>query len=107
MNDQKITLDVREDIRNGREPCSKIMNAAAALQANEQLLLIAPFEPVPLFGVLEKRGFKHDARPIASGDWEVLFTRQPDAPPAETAPRVAFLNVAQSTTGLQEVFAKK
>jgi uncharacterized protein (DUF2249 family) len=83
MNNKKITVDVREDIRNGREPFSKIMSAATALQADEDLLLIAPFEPGPLFGVLGKRGFKHDARLVESGDWEVMFTRQSDAPRTE------------------------
>jgi uncharacterized protein (DUF2249 family) len=71
-----VTIDVREDIRAGREPFSKIMNAAAALQAAEQLLVIAPFEPVPLFQVLEKQGFRHTSKPVAAGDWEVRFIRQ-------------------------------
>ena len=74
-----VSIDVREDIRNGREPFSKIMNAAAALQTDEQLLVIAPFEPVPLFRVLEKQGFRHTSQPVAAGDWEVRFTRQSNA----------------------------
>ena len=80
------TVDVREDIRNGGEPFSKIMSAVAALEADEQLLLLAPFEPLPLFGVLAKQGFQHTARPLASGDWEVLFTRRSTASPTATAP---------------------
>ena len=80
------TVDVREDIRNGGEPFSKIMSAVAALQADQQLLLIAPFEPLPLFGVLAKQGFQHAARPLESGDWEVLFTRRSTASPTAAAP---------------------
>jgi len=76
MSNQKITLDVRDDIRSGREPFSKIMAATATLQPNDQLLLIAPFEPKPLFDVLRKLGFNHSAKPLGHGDWEVLFTRQ-------------------------------
>ena len=87
MNNRTITLDVREDIRNGEEPFSKIMNAVAALQADEQLLLIAPFETLPLFGVLAKQGFQHAARSLASGDWEVLFTRR--STPSSTATAAA------------------
>jgi uncharacterized protein (DUF2249 family) len=30
---------------------------------------------VPLFGVLAARGFSHELRETASGDWEVLFSR--------------------------------
>jgi uncharacterized protein (DUF2249 family) len=86
MNNKTVTVDVREDIRNGREPFSKIMKAASALQANEQLLLIAPFEPVPLFGVMEKQGFGHTVQSSQPGDWEVLFIRQADAQPADAAP---------------------
>jgi uncharacterized protein (DUF2249 family) len=65
MKIKTITLDVREDIRRGCEP----------LGPQQELLLLAPFEPVPLFGVLEKQGFRHRAEQTASGDWEVRFTR--------------------------------
>jgi len=83
MNNKTVTVDVRDDIRNGREPFSKIMNAAAVLRTNEQLLLIAPFEPVPLFHFLAKQGFRHAVQSNKPGDWEVLFIRQSDAPPAD------------------------
>ncbi|HEU5070977.1 MAG TPA: DUF2249 domain-containing protein [Verrucomicrobiae bacterium] len=91
MNTAKtVTLDVREDIRCGREPFSKIMSTVAALNADEQLLLIAPFEPAPLFAVLGRQGFQHRSQSVANGDWEVLFTRQAgpaaSAPPAATPP---------------------
>jgi uncharacterized protein (DUF2249 family) len=76
MSNKTVTVDVRDDIRSGREPFSKIMNAAAALQTNECLLVIAPFEPVPLFRVMEKQGFVHTGQTTTSGDWEILFTRQ-------------------------------
>ena len=52
MNPRTVTLDVREDIRNGREPFGKIMQTVAGLKDNEQLRLIAPFEPAPLYAVL-------------------------------------------------------
>ena len=68
-------LDVREDILAGREPFSKIMAAAAALKAGEDLLLIAPFEPRPLFEILAAQGLEHEAREMAGGDWEVRFQR--------------------------------
>ena len=71
-----VTLDVREDLRQGREPFSKIMNAVARLRPDEKLLLVAPFEPAPLFSVLGKQGFDHESKQIQSGDWEVLFTRR-------------------------------
>ena len=76
MNNQTITLDVRDDIRSGREPFSKIMAAAAKITVGEKLLIVAPFEPVPLFGVLESQGFSHASKTRSTGDWEVLFTRR-------------------------------
>lgn len=72
-------MDVREDIRNGSEPFSKIMTAATQLQLGEQLLLIAPFEPQPLYAVLGRLGFTPNAKALESGDWEVLFTRYQNA----------------------------
>ncbi len=85
MNHKTVTVDVREDIRNGREPFAKIMAAAAGLAPNERLLLIAPFEPIPLFAVLAKQGFQYESRSVGSGDWEVLFTRA-TTPSASQAP---------------------
>ena len=76
MSGTLITLDVREDLRRGREPFSKIMGAVAQLQPDEKLRLIAPFEPTPLFAVLNRQGFDHESKQIPSGDWEVLFTRR-------------------------------
>jgi uncharacterized protein (DUF2249 family) len=76
MSTRIVTVDVREDIKKGREPFSKIMLAVEGLTANEDLLLIAPFEPVPLFEVLALRGFSHIKRHTPEGDWEILFTRQ-------------------------------
>jgi uncharacterized protein (DUF2249 family) len=75
MSQQTITLDVREDIRNGREPFGKIMQTVAALKDDEQLRLIAPFEPAPLYAVLAKQGYAHQSKPTPEGDFEVLFTR--------------------------------
>jgi uncharacterized protein (DUF2249 family) len=77
MSNRVVTLDVREDIKRGREPFSRIMRAVGGLGDKEDLLLIAPFEPKPLFGVLAQQGFSHSAKVLDGGDWEVLFSRQP------------------------------
>jgi len=88
MSNHIVTLDVREDIRAGRQPCSSIMAAVAGLKDGESLRLLAPFEPAPLFEVLGQQGFAHSARPIGDSDWEVLFFRDAAArqPPARTVP---------------------
>ena len=75
-----LDLDVRQILRDGGEPFGAIMEAVAALAPGQSLRLVAPFKPVPLFGVLGGRGFEASARELGGGDWEVLFTPQ-DAPP--------------------------
>ena len=79
MTEATTTLDVREDIRMGREPFSRIMETVARLKDGERLRLIVPFEPAPLFDVMARRGFSHETRATASGDWEVLFSRSSGA----------------------------
>lgn len=85
-NDDTVTLDVRPEIRAGREPFGRIMETVSRLKDGERLRLFAPFEPVPLFGVLAQQGFAHEARRTASGDWEVIFSRSAGATrvPAKT-----------------------
>ena len=83
----EVTLDVRDDLRAGREPFSAIMAAIANLGAREVLHLRAIFEPLPLYAVLEKRGFSHESQAHADDDWSVWFwraTQQNNAPAATT-----------------------
>jgi uncharacterized protein (DUF2249 family) len=80
---EPLTLDVREELRNGGEPLPRIMATLRDLQADQPLRLLATFEPLPLYAVLAKKGFGHDATRHDEGDWEVLFT--PGAAPQPTA----------------------
>jgi uncharacterized protein (DUF2249 family) len=90
MSHTTVKLDVREDIRNGREPFGKVMQTVARLKDSEQLLLIAPFEPAPLYAVLAQQGFSRQSKPTATGDWEVLFTRGPGASADPSATAASF-----------------
>lgn len=74
MSSEIVILDVRDDINQGREPFGTIMSTVARLRPDEILRLIAPFEPLPLFSVLAKKGYAHASQQLESGDWEVLFT---------------------------------
>lgn len=80
-----VTLDVRDDIRRGLEPFARIMTAVDALGEGEALVLRAPFEPVPLYRVLGRRGFAHVTERRAADDWTVSFYRAALAGPAEPA----------------------
>ena len=68
-------LDVREDLRSGGEPFSRIMGAVAALDRDAVLRLRTIFEPAPLYDVLRKRGFEHETQRHAADDWSVWFWR--------------------------------
>ena len=70
-----VEVDVRDDLRTGREPFQRIMAAVSALRDDEVLLLRSTFEPVPLLRVLEKRGFSHEVQRNAEDDWAVRFWR--------------------------------
>jgi len=55
------TADVRVDVREiDGEPFGDIVAALEALGSSETLELVAPFEPVPLYGELAERGFEHE-----------------------------------------------
>ena len=68
-------VDVRPDLERGDEPFVRIMEAAEATRPGEILAIIAPFEPVPLYGVLGERGFSHETRQVNAGEWIVQFRR--------------------------------
>lgn len=87
---RRVEVDVREDIRRGEEPFARIMAAVKALGADETLVLRVPFEPVPLYGVLARRGFAHRAERHAEDDWSVSFYRTGSGPAAgERGPAAA------------------
>lgn len=75
----EVHLDVREDIRRGEEPFARIMSAVKALAPEQALVLRAPFEPVPLYAALGKRGFAHWTDQRGADDWSVWFYREPGA----------------------------
>ena len=81
-----VELDVRDDLRSGREPFSRIMGAVATVGSDEVLHLRSIFEPVPLFTALGKRGFVHESMERASGDWSVWFWRPTTTQRAVEAP---------------------
>ena len=61
-------LDVRE---LDEPPFDAIMEAVAALDADGTLLLVNEFEPVPLYSVLEDRGYAYDTERIEGDEWRI------------------------------------
>ena len=71
---QKV-LDVRPELESGGEPFVRIMEAASAIGPGGSLVIIAPFEPVPLYDVLGARGFAHETTRVTADEWVVRFAR--------------------------------
>jgi len=70
------TLDVRPMMADGKEPFDAIMGAVAGLGEQEEFELLAPLEPVPLYDVLNARGFTHETESLGKGDYRIVFRRQ-------------------------------
>jgi uncharacterized protein (DUF2249 family) len=107
----RVRLDVREDIRAGREPFARIMTAVDELLPDGVLVLRAPFEPAPLYRVLGRRGFAHWTECLGPDDWVVWFFRASEtsesaeaaaAPPA--TPPAASSTVRVDVRGLEPPF---
>jgi uncharacterized protein (DUF2249 family) len=63
-------LDVRPLLEGGGEPFSQIMSTVESLGPHEGLKLIAPFEPRPLFSVMERKGYLHEVVELDGGSFE-------------------------------------
>ncbi len=81
-----VDLDVREDLRSGREPFARIMGAARTLSPESVLRVRAIFEPAPLYGVFAKKGLSHFTEQLAPDDWRIWFFRDEGAPAATAKP---------------------
>ena len=72
FGDADEELDAREI---DGEPFGDIMAALDGLDEGESLRLVNGFEPVPLYDVLEDRGFAHETANPSDDEWYVEITR--------------------------------
>jgi uncharacterized protein (DUF2249 family) len=70
-----VEVDVRAELRAGREPFSRIMAARRTVPDGGVLCVRAIFEPVPLYAVMTKQGFAHHTERLEDEDWKVWFYR--------------------------------
>jgi len=68
-------VDARPILAVGDEPYETIMQAAAATGDDQVLVVYAPFEPIPLQGVLAEQGFDHVTEQLSDDTWRVRFKR--------------------------------
>jgi uncharacterized protein (DUF2249 family) len=95
---QVVEVDVRHDIRRGEEPFARIMTAVKAVGPAEALVIRAPFEPVPLYDVLGRRGLAHWTEQRAPDDWRVWFYRGGSGPAATDASVAAAATPGEAAT---------
>jgi hypothetical protein len=71
-----VEIDVRDDLRNGREPFAKLMAARGEVAPHGALMVRAIIEPVPLYTVMGRHGFAHHTERLADDDWMIWFYRE-------------------------------
>lgn len=69
----EVLLDVRPMLARGEEPFEAIMGTVAEL-GDRSLLLIAPFEPTPLLGVLSSQGYAYEVEQVSETEYRTRFT---------------------------------
>jgi uncharacterized protein (DUF2249 family) len=72
---RRRVVDARASLAAGRDPLATILDAAAGLAPGELLVVEAPFDPVPLRRLLQRRGFSDHVEAIAADHWRAYFCR--------------------------------
>lgn len=71
-----VELDVREHLRNKRDPFKLIMDHVKTLAKDDTFLLHATFKPTPLLKVMRLKGYVNKAEQLAAGHWLVTFVHK-------------------------------
>lgn len=59
------------DVRDIDQPFDDIVTELDRLPEDGTLVLVSQFEPTPLYGVLDSRGFTHEATQVADDEWSI------------------------------------
>lgn len=70
-----LVLDTRPIFARGETPCKAIDSAVASLIPGQPFVLLADFEPVPLYAKLGNQGFTHQCTQLADTSWRVEFRK--------------------------------
>lgn len=73
---EPLTLDTRPIFARGETPCQAIAEAVAQVIPGQTLVLLVPFEPVPLYSKLAADGFTHETSKLPDGTWRLEFRRE-------------------------------
>ncbi|MGE5232128.1 MAG: DUF542 domain-containing protein [Deltaproteobacteria bacterium] len=86
---EAFRLDVRPLLAAGEEPFGLIIQSADRIPPGGTLELTAPFEPVPLYAVMRRRGFVRSGLARADAGWVVSFRETGIVPSATVGQVVA------------------
>lgn len=70
-----LVVDTKPVFAQGGTPCGAIDDAVRKLKPGQDLVLLVPFEPVPLYTKLGNLGFEYQAEALPDGSWRVEFHR--------------------------------
>ena len=87
MDSEILRLDVRPMLAAGEEPFGLIMQSADRIPRGGTLELTAPFEPVPLYAAMRRRGFARSGLARDAAAWVVSF-RETGIVPSTTVGQV-------------------
>lgn len=76
QDNQIVELDVRDILRKNEEPFHLIMDTVDKLGQDDVFVLHTTFKPLPLFSVMERKGFDYQAEQKNSDHWIITFTRK-------------------------------
>lgn len=71
----ETVVDVRDDLREGREPFGDIMKALREKPDGHAFVVLATFLPQPLIALLGDQGFSSEAVELPGGEWRVTFRK--------------------------------
>lgn len=70
-----LLLDIRPHCAARQAPLPVILDAIERLAPGQDFQLVSPFEPLPLYELLGRRGFIATRYGRDDGAWEIVFHR--------------------------------
>lgn len=85
--DPVADIDVSRLLASGGDPFGVLTRTAAMVEAGRGMVVVAPFDPVPLRDLLAGEGFENHVEALADGRFRVRFLRAGGCEAAVAAPR--------------------
>lgn len=74
-SDTSLTLDLRPVLAAGSDPLADVVEQAKKVIGGGRMVLLAPFNPLPLRNVLAQMGFSSEAERLGDKHWRVTLVR--------------------------------